>query len=102
MSVRKRKTTPTRARGSSTWLRIDQAAARSQQWFAPRADSLLSEFQRPASENSWTLGRRETAHTGRKGRAVDKPRVDGSKTADVDVTDSQINITAGKEIPGLI
>ena len=39
---------------------------------------------------------------GRKGERSINRAPDGSKTADVDVTDSQINITAGKEIPALI
>jgi hypothetical protein len=102
MSVRKRKTTPTRPTGSSTWLRIDQAAPRSQQWFAPRAHSLLSEFQRPASgtPGPWDDEKRHI-QAERGGRSINRA-LDGSKTTDVDVTDSQINITAGKEIPGLI
>ena len=37
----------------------------------------------------------------RGGRSINLA-LDGSKTADVDVTNSQINITAGKEIPALI
>jgi hypothetical protein len=35
------------------------------------------------------------------GRSINRV-LDGSKTVDVDVTDSQTNITAGKEIPALI